>query len=90
MIRTAPNVLLTDDSDKRGKEAGQRTGVPPRGTGTESRQIDVGRLVTSTQQPQRRRAYVRAPELVGRGWLNTGGKSYSIKDLRGKIVLLDF
>ena len=33
---------------------------------------------------------VRAPELVGRGWLNTGGKSYSIKDLRGKFVLLDF
>ncbi|HJP78127.1 MAG TPA: NHL domain-containing thioredoxin family protein [Pseudonocardiaceae bacterium] len=47
--------------------------------------------MTSTQQPpQRRRARVRAPELVGRGWLNTGGKSYSIKDLRGKIVLLDF
>ena len=46
--------------------------------------------MTSTQQPQRRRARVRAPELVGRGWLNTGDKSYSIKDLRGKIVLLDF
>jgi len=33
---------------------------------------------------------VRAPELTGRGWLNTGGKQLSIKDLRGKIVLLDF
>jgi thiol-disulfide isomerase/thioredoxin len=33
---------------------------------------------------------VRAPELRGRGWLNTGGKDYSIKDFRGKIVLLDF
>ena len=33
---------------------------------------------------------VRAPELRGRGWLNTGGKQLTIKDLRGKIVLLDF
>ena len=35
-------------------------------------------------------ARVRAPELRGRGWLNTGGKSLSIQDLRGKIVVLDF
>jgi thiol-disulfide isomerase/thioredoxin len=35
-------------------------------------------------------ARVRAPELRGRGWLNTGGKPLSLKDLRGKIVLLDF
>jgi thiol-disulfide isomerase/thioredoxin len=33
---------------------------------------------------------VRAPQLKGRGWLNTGGKDLSIGDLRGKIVLLDF
>ncbi|WP_231641443.1 NHL domain-containing thioredoxin family protein [Nocardia sp. NRRL S-836] len=38
----------------------------------------------------KRRARVRAPELVGRGWLNTGGAPVSLKDLRGKIVLLDF
>jgi thiol-disulfide isomerase/thioredoxin len=37
------------------------------------------------------RSRVRAPELVGRGgWLNTGGKAYSIHDLRGRFVLLDF
>ena len=35
-------------------------------------------------------ARVRAPQLRGRGWLNTGGRSLSIKDLRGRIVLLDF
>ncbi|WP_456825711.1 NHL domain-containing thioredoxin family protein [Cellulomonas sp. P5_E12] len=33
---------------------------------------------------------VRASELVGRGWLNTGGRSLDLADLRGKIVLLDF
>jgi thiol-disulfide isomerase/thioredoxin len=37
-----------------------------------------------------RDARVRAPELRGRGWLNTGGRELSLKDLRGKIVLLDF
>jgi thiol-disulfide isomerase/thioredoxin len=35
-------------------------------------------------------ARVRAPELRGRGWLNTGGKTVTLQELRGKIVLLDF
>lgn len=33
---------------------------------------------------------LRAPELVGRGWLNTGGRDLSLAQLRGKIVVLDF
>jgi thiol-disulfide isomerase/thioredoxin len=33
---------------------------------------------------------VRAPELRGRSWLNTGGRALTLADLRGKIVLLDF
>lgn len=33
---------------------------------------------------------IRASELVGRGWLNTGGASLDLEALRGKIVILDF
>lgn len=33
---------------------------------------------------------VRASELEGRGWLNTGGAELSLEKLRGKIVILDF
>ncbi|MEV0490961.1 NHL domain-containing thioredoxin family protein [Streptomyces atratus] len=37
------------------------------------------------------RARVRAPELVGKGgWLNTGNQQYTLADLRGCIVILDF
>ena len=36
------------------------------------------------------RIRVRAPELRGRRWLNTGGRELSLTQLRGKIVLLDF
>jgi thiol-disulfide isomerase/thioredoxin len=32
----------------------------------------------------------RAPELRGRGWLNTGGRRLALTDLRGRWVLLDF
>jgi thiol-disulfide isomerase/thioredoxin len=39
----------------------------------------------------RRRARVRAPQLVGEGgWIGTGGRELSLADLGGKIVLLDF
>ncbi len=37
------------------------------------------------------RARVRAPELIGKGgWLNTGDRQYTLADLRGRIVVLDF
>ena len=33
---------------------------------------------------------IRAPDLQGRGWLNTGGRTLSLSDFRGRFVLLDF
>nr|WP_258036721.1 hypothetical protein [Streptomyces sp. SM10] len=37
------------------------------------------------------RARVRAPELIGKGgWLNTGDRQYTVADLPGRIVILDF
>ncbi|MBF1648016.1 MAG: redoxin domain-containing protein, partial [Rothia dentocariosa] len=33
---------------------------------------------------------VRASELTGRSWLNTGEKNLDLQALRGKIVILDF
>lgn len=33
---------------------------------------------------------MRAPQLRGRRWLNTGGRDLALTDLRGKIVLVDF
>ncbi|GAA0618278.1 NHL domain-containing thioredoxin family protein [Streptomyces crystallinus] len=41
--------------------------------------------------PAPRHARLRAPELIGKGgWLNTGDQEYTLADLRGRIVILDF
>jgi thiol-disulfide isomerase/thioredoxin len=38
----------------------------------------------------RRLPRVRASELIGRGWLNTGGHDLTLAGLRGRVVVLDF
>ena len=43
-----------------------------------------------THEAKKSSVRLRAPELVGRGWLNTGGKPVALGDLRGRIVVLDF
>ena len=37
-----------------------------------------------------KRPRVRAPELRGRAWLNTGGRELATADFRGRFLLLDF
>ncbi|GHJ30063.1 hypothetical protein TPA0910_44960 [Streptomyces hygroscopicus subsp. sporocinereus] len=37
-----------------------------------------------------KRARVRAPELQGRAWINTGGKDLSLADFKGRTLILDF
>ena len=45
---------------------------------------------SSDQSSSRRRPRVRAPELNGRQWLNTGGDELRLADFRGKVLILDF
>ena len=47
-------------------------------------------MTSTTAATLRSRARVRAPELVGRRWLNTGGSDVTLDSLRGRVVVLDF
>jgi thiol-disulfide isomerase/thioredoxin/DNA-binding beta-propeller fold protein YncE len=50
----------------------------------------VTRAATPGARPGGAPTRLRAPELTGRGWLNTGGADLSLADLRGCVVVLDF
>ncbi|MFC7403387.1 NHL domain-containing thioredoxin family protein [Citricoccus sp. GCM10030269] len=45
---------------------------------------------TAPRATSRATSRVRASELIGRNWLNTGGQQLDLADLRGKILILDF
>ncbi|WP_313810971.1 NHL domain-containing thioredoxin family protein [Glutamicibacter sp.] len=46
--------------------------------------------MSATSDSLRANYKVRASELLGRNWLNTGGEQLDLEALRGKIVILDF
>ncbi|MEU5154496.1 NHL domain-containing thioredoxin family protein [Glycomyces sp. NPDC021274] len=57
--------------------------------GTASSASGTAAPKASAAQPKAQ-SRVRAAELVGRGWLNTGGRSLDLQSLRGKVAVLDF
>ncbi|AWI30030.1 hypothetical protein DDW44_15545 [Streptomyces tirandamycinicus] len=65
--------------------------MPDRPRSPRSASGTLDRMNAAASPAPRRRARVRAPELIGKGgWLNTGGKSLTLADLRGKCVVVDF
>src|SRR5699024_6621468 len=67
---------------------GVMTSSPEESTPTAA---SAGTSATATQtKSSTHDVKVRAPELIGRRWMNSGGKELTLADLRGKVVLLDF
>lgn len=60
--------------------------MSPGGSDVAPARDELGRMTASNSDDVR----PRASELTGRGWLNTGGRTLSLDDLAGRVVVLDF
>jgi thiol-disulfide isomerase/thioredoxin len=94
----SPSTVAAEPAPQKGKKSTPAADKSPRNDPAASKpDKDADKEAPHADEPEPRTApdnpfpeRVKAPELDGgTGWLNTGGE-ITLKDLRGKVVLLDF